>query len=785
MSPKTQEHASFLLGWVSGSGPGDGPAVAGNRLRWRYPASASAGGLPERLILLRAELSVERFQFFKPVPTVGSQPTAFAPEASWRKSTSSAVAKRPLTIEVDPCQAVHFAYDGPATRLSVEDAAGRAFGRFALASGSIFYLEAAEIARLRFGIDGETAPPVRDLRTLDLYGRDHDYPFREVAEISVRKPLLDGASLDDVTSRLGTRPDAEVARAWGEKLVKGLSGFAGLPPEQRQALLAEMEALLGLSGQLAVMAGSGFADGPATGTFNATDRIVNVLQVPSEHSLAYRLIDAGDDRLTSNIAFVDSGLAAALEAPRDFSSNGFAVRPVLINDKAIDGRTHTPETDPPTEAFVAEGQLTWVQQHRFDLGVELHQEVGPSPFLGVGLDESDDVALVPTGFADLDLVGESPLFFKVAFPDAPVRMALRAYDGFDRLSLPTPDLRPELLLDHAPAPPVLTRCEYTPPGVRGSGRITLGRSDGNRWPQDPALARYGDARLFVYRRLREPTEVAVQIASIARGDDEDTLLATLSEPVDAAQFRGGGLLTPTAAYVVVGVEDRRVLRLLIASGLEPVADCTAPGMKPTSHVRLPVTLPTPGPATLTEPADGPGMWSDRTLWAEDQEPPVETSFDEPLPLPNGRADVLAYAARFEYRRPVPIYRRAGALSNLVFVQRQPRPPKKPPLFEAAVLGRDHYRRLVVEIRFATRGDGLFEAAINIVPATMADDIFSEAALPGVLGRQRAFQGHALYEIFSSPPPDSRDLLVRIGVKGVDEAGQESIFEVSELLIEAE
>jgi len=756
------------LGWVDGAAPDIGPKVAGARLRWLFPSSevvaGSARGIPKRVRVQRAEFDPKSAR--RPKPTVGSIPTMGAPENVWSVVAPQKVSDSPYVLGLDRAQAIHFGYSGPACTISIEDASGALRSSFAIKNGDIFYLERAAIDRIAFSLPQSAGISLTDLRSLDLFRTNIDLNFKDIAEIAVGVALDQRPAFAELAKRLGSAPTPGVDMAW-KLFADAVARLPTLPAGEYAAMLSQIDSILGLSWQLSVIAGFGFVDGPAPSGMALDKRLGPVLPSPSKMSLAYRVVDEASS-LKSNVTFVDGGVALPLDPPQGFAlSKETYVRPITVNEnppqKPTDPKGST------KSSFVTEGKISWAQKHQWAIGLEIEESVSKSDWLGTATDTGDIFILRPSTTEGLNYRGQSTHAREVSFVDVGLSYRARCFDGFDRTSAFAQKVRTDLTLDYVPPAPTLSSCSFAPPEGSGSGRSTLKRVVDSQALKE--LVRFTDARLFAYRRASEPSSLAVNVMAV--GPLHDGLITvTLNRRIDSARFQGGRLLLEQDSFDIAAIKGQD----LEVKAIRSSATASACG---NSWI-----VPHSGAASVLDAFSAKHLWTQRTLWSDTDEPASDVTFDESLPVPEGKADSVVYAARFEYRRAVRATRSVGDFSNTVFALRMPREPKLPPPFSVALLGRDFYGRMLVEITLSAPAPKQ-QFSVGWRQGRELDAGAAKAPLlDGQIGPQAPYQETVLYEALPYADPEREDVYYTIGVKGSDEAGQESQWRLMEVLVEA-
>lgn len=727
------------LGWVT-------DAPAGNRLRWHYPLQTPDGGgfldLPETIIVERAWLDEDI-----PTPDYGTGLLALpqvslppVPFSWWDGPTTVNLGGFvPLAHTLSrPVQAVRFTYRGPATRLLVydSDADRLVFDRM-LADGQPVILSAAAMDLFVFLTYSAT---LENFYTLDLY-LNRKLDWHEIARIHVRETL--NASLDQAARRYDLPPTLS-KQEWDEFVQLAQEGEASSPATLVEGEPSAWEAFMmatGIRWEHALLFGHAFFDGPRN-ELPDLDEIAEDLLLPAipPTAVAYRVREAKKRVGNSNLVVCPPWPAAPLIAPGQPQYQLPAVR-------------LTTDVDTGQPKFEATYGLTWGQVDPLALGVEIVEEISPSPTIG-SAGESLTYHSRSRLPEDPPLEGILARAQDVPFHDVKLRCRARATDGWDRVSAFSPwTPYTALNLIHEPQPPALLAARHQ----SGTARLTRQTGDPNfpDWQPDLVVKNDAGARLFIYRRTASPIQANVTVGNPLPVSGGRYRATVSGSPVTLSTFLKGFLSVPPfkATIIQVGAGD---VTFELGDGE--------------------TTLFSAGPGQLLQSPQDLSLW---TKVADFAIPglPAELLFADPVPGPSGKADVLSYQARLSFLG------RIGPPGNSVQALRIPPVPVVPPPFDVEMLGVDFYNRTMVKITLTTPvSSGLFtiwwaEGALN--PAQ-----FDGKGVPGEYRAQSVYQQRYLFDVLAIPLPQTAARTITIGLQQVNEGGGQSPFKTVQVSLPA-
>jgi hypothetical protein len=727
------------IGWLP-------DAPKGNRLRWSFPSGEikSRGrfiGFPETVVVERAPVD-EDIPQVKPTPTAilglpAAVPvTATAPFSWWdNHGTVNLAGFPPLRHQLpSPIQAVSFQYMGPAARMLVMDRENdRLVADRMVSNGDAVYLESPAMDEFIFLA---FAASLNNFRTLDLF-KNRGLTWETIAEIRVA--ATGDFPYDEVAVRYDMPPTLSPDE-WKE-----LVELAKLAQESKPSTLVEGDPTpwesffmaLGIRWELALLYGHGFFDGPRT-NLSPLDEIDESKLLPNvpPQAMAYRVRDRDKRVPNSNIVVCPPWLAAPLLQP---SLPQFVDPEVGLTDEG---------------KFEATLGMRWQLFDARAIGVEVEEEIGPSPSLGTqaqtnAFENRSRRPEVPP------LHGETARVFDVPFHDVRLKARARATDGWDRVSVfsawtpPTP-----LNLIHEPPPPPLASVRYN----GGSVRIVrqVGDPDLPDWQPD-RVTEQAAGKVSIYRQSVQP-----RVENVTAG-----------APVHAE-----GRLYKTVIPGVVGGSDFSQGYLIAGRVKASVADISGSEFffEAPDEGGGSVTLFDAGPAKLQQNP------LDESLWVKVAEFPAvglpeELVFSDPVAGPTGKADVLSYTARISYLG------RLGPASNVAQAVRIPATPAVPPPFTVEILGIDFYDRTMVKIRM-TNPVSSGKYSVWWADGSLTSSQFNSQAVPGEYGVQTAENGLFLYDVFSLPVPKNVNRTVTIGVQQVNEAEGQSNFSTVQMVLNA-
>jgi len=776
---------------------------SGNRLRWLYPSgtpSAVSGpplGIPDRFIVERADLGSNLEDFFTPKPSVGRRPTMFAPNRAWVNLSPLAAGTLSFDLPTS-AQALYFEYSGEPCEVLVEDTEGASLTRYALRPNSQFYVELPDIRRVRFSSARNTATKIK---FLDLYNDAwlNDSSWHPIAEIDVKATvkaaslLLSGGNpvLPGLSWRLADSGslDPETVEAWKSTLeAYNYTSGGGSDLPQGISYWDILSLATQSTWKMSVLSGFGYIDGSRASQIYSRDHEppgVQYLNAPSQQSLAYR-VRTEDPHQRSNYVVVDPGRAPDLEAPIPFSSEGFVVRPTMVNANT-DGTNVLPlNPSSQTPELQAIGQIKWTQRNYWETGLALSIK----QMTQASGDDGVPIRYTPAIFSGLDRVGQANLEFEVSGGDWRIDFSGRSFDGWDRLSTAS-SAHAMPNLDFQPPPPVLGEGYFDAKNMT----VKLSKDPTSDWKLDKFSTTH-TPYVFVWQRTGTPSSAEVTITNVVP-QGGGSYQITLSETVDADRFADGQITANPISAQIDSITGK-VLTVLFVKEISGCGDTVV-------HAGPQVFQA--GPATVIQSASHRSLWvSTGKDWPLEQGTGGSLVLAKDVTVPNQtspleHAEVALFAARVELRDvQVPHPPLEGPFSNTVPVLKLPLPPPDPGRFKIEAAGVDYYGRTIIEISLIEFEDGILEVLWSLSAEAWRSTTWSPAGrLPhaafhpdrqqiefgkeskrGVIGRQAAFEGNLLYDVL---PIDyyNKDVWITIGVRRLNEAGVASDFSFGEYL----
>jgi hypothetical protein len=701
------------IGWVN-------EKPDGNRLRWSYPVSAldASGrylGLPRRIMIERAPVSNR--DLFHP-----RQATVSFPHSWWE-----ALPDHPLNpfILVEtynlptPVQAVYFRYeDGPQLRvLARNTSTDTIHADRTVPNGGDFYLEAPAIDQLVLVSSGGK---LLNLRVLNLF-RDRNLEWRRIAVVEVAD------SLDLPFAAVATRMDGSVTigpAEWSDLVSAGQQAQTSDPANpsaNRPTAWQSYQMLLRLRWELAVLAGSGFFDGPRSQA-PAQDEVGELLGGLPPVSMAYRVSEPEGRVGRSNIVICPPQPAYPLPAPPAPTYENAEVR--------LEG----------SHRFVASLTFRWQQYDPRAIGVQVEEQVGPSAALSTPA-SVDVFETRPPRLKGDNLDNQLARHFDVPFHDIRLRTRVRAVDAWDRTSVFSP-WSPEtpLALRHTVTPPGLVSAGYT------GGTVRLQRNPA--WQPDIIVQKAG-GQVVVYRQVGAPrVESFAATAPVPLGAGR--YKTTLTGVNNAGDFRGGRLIAGRLKVNIESITGADFFFRQPDNGAGAAALFAA------------------GQVTLQEDFKSLRLWQVVVGFPAVSLPPELVFSDSPPGSGN-----VNYCLR------VAFLGRTSPGSNIVTALRHATSPTKPPPFIVHFLGRDFYQRALVRLDFTAEVNGSY--TIWWADGWVHADHFDRRAVPGEYSNQPV-QDRSLYDLLSFPRNQNIARRVTIGVQRVTVAGGQSRFEVVQVLL---
>ena len=692
-------------------------APAGNRLRWRADACSKIEiqraplkpwtSTPSSLGPALVELAP--FDWWTPL---GAVPITGSPCATWTAAT--------------PVQAVCFAFSGPDAVCLVLDPFARRIARVAVSEGGNYSFTGALISELRFLTPNAA---LVDLHTLDLTVH-RDLPWQPIATVPQLAPkdlptaltrLPDGVLQDGVVPEGATFDDDVWA---GLRLLSTGSFPDGVPIDDRFPGPGGVADLLGSSQfWMAVLAGTGFIDGPRT-VDDLVDSIVPGAGLNGPQPVAYRVLDAATGQ-ASNLAVSSGRPVPGLPTPTGVSLTAASVR--MADSGGNLGAT-----------LVSTSELAgWPMLGRL---YERHYSASPATGAPASDEASEHRGLGREGTTPEPLSCTDP----VASWDLTASVRYAAFDGWDRVSEFSPWSAPRPLdVHHFPVGPWFAVATQTSSGVR----LTPAKP---AWAPDAFVARL-NSRVVIRRRIA--TSPAVRAATIgsALSRDDASVHVTLDPSLEATEmdtFSGGTLVVAGRTYPILAL-DADGASLLIVRGYSGAAN-----------------LPAPGPAMLHQSNSHPNLWVEV---ADLPAIPLPPSVDIVDPWAPGETSRV-YAASVDFDPGAGREASTGPIGPSVHCLAWQQRPDPPPPITARVLvseptGRsdvDTYGRLLVEVTFAAAApDG---DLYTVWWCEGGPERFQAARSAGVSGPQPALSGLKLFDALALPVPIPA--LVTIGVTHV-------------------
>jgi len=737
------------IGWINDSRP------RGNRLRWTYPfTQVTLGdrylGLPKRFFIERTPVNED---LWKPpdVKAKDGTPVSGAwmayPVSWWSAPLDYWLADAFTLIRLQaPAQAVRFVYHGPDSLMRIKDLTNqRLLLERPVTNGEFVFFASGCIEEVVFL--GPISVHVEAFSFLDLFA-NRPGQWDLIAEIDVRAPLEQAASLAQVSGRVGAKlliGDPEWKQLFEQvQKAKASTPLTDQPwrvnmrainpaaKEGEPSAWQDLEMVLGLRWQFACLLGFGFHDGPRRNFCQFDDvRKHLLLKQPPAGPVAYR-VSCDDGRVgPSNLVICPPYLAGKLAVPGE---------PAYINPEVrLAG-------DGSMEATLG---MDWIQHDFNALCVEIEETVGASQARGSAAQTNRFECRQADPTAAL-LAGNMERRFSVAWHDVSLQARARALDGWDRVSAFSSLSAPvNLELVHAPYPPNLLSAKY----VQGLTSLELDPA----WSPDP-LVEAANGKVFIYRR--DPNKL-IKTATI-----------TLKEPLPAGSYYQASYSAPAGfnpqafenGTIVIG-QTRLELLEITASKVSFQLPLDSAGT---------VSVYKPGQATIHQDQ------KDASLWVKLHELPAANlpafvQVNEPLAFPTGKADVLQYSARLSYLG------RLGPFGNLASDFRVPKAPNPPPPFTVELQGVDFYSRTLVKITLtkAAKSSELFRVWWATGDYSAPNAGFADEAVAGLYDSQAALNGKILFDLLPLPiHPESHALLttITIGVQQVNASGGQSKFE---------
>lgn len=706
------------ISWVD-----DDPA--GVRLRWRFPADLV--GLPDHVVIQRAPV-------LKWDQNRGTTATDVIPRHWWDLVGDVHLAGvPPLDHHFDaPVDAVRYT-QRRAARVLAFDETHRLVDDRLVADGEMVEITRPRMRMLRFLAFDVT------LQNLEVLGLDADrgLEWTHLARIAVAGPLH--GPFADVDPRLRSNPLDDAMWTDMRKLVEQAESGPGVWPAAELTPWQALDVVLGMRWAHAVVAGSGFVDGPGHSAAKVDEVDPDVLlKAPPTVAYAYRVMEAGSDGHAgerSTVAVVAPGMAPPLGTPLSPVYSGGTVRLRL------------------DATYEATATASWLHTDPTALGVVIEELTSGSPSTGAPaateyVESRSRRPEDPPSAGSLVRVRDVPAY------DVTLQARAAAVDGWDRQSaLSGWGAAASLHLVHNPQPPALKSGRW----VAGTTRLNLTppAPGGQPWSADPLVIAAGGA-VVVCRRTRDPVRAAVTTGAAAPINDE-LLDVPLSGVPSGVSFTGGRLL---AAGRSVGIVAER------------------PGF-------VTVAVPAGGGGTSLSLPAGAGILVEDALasaaWTEVHSVPVtavptQLVFIEPLPLSPTGADMCVYALR------VGFLGRRGPFGNAVAVSRLITSPPAPPPFTVDLLDVDHLRRTLVQIELITPASG--EHVVAWARGTMTAEEFATGAAEGDIGPVAPHDGRLLHDVLSLPIPRSVAETVTVGVAKVGPAGTRSPYTTVQVTVPA-
>lgn len=697
----------------------------GVRLRWRFPAELL--GLPGHLVIQRAP--VREWDQSR-----GKSVTAVIPQHWWEFVGDVHLYGVPVLDHhfATPVDGLRYTQRRAARVLAFDETARLVDDR-TVADGETVEIARPRIRTLRFLAFDVT---LQNLEVLDL-DAERGLDWTKIARISVAGALH--GPFADVESRLPSNPLDEARWTDVRKLVQHAEGDPGSWPAGEPTPWQALDVVLGMRWAHAVVAGSGFVDGPghSSATVDDVDRDA-VLEGPPTTAYAYRVTELdpeGRPGQRSTVAVVPPGTAPPLATPLAPSYGGATVR--LREDGA----------------YEATATASWSQTDPMALGVVLEERTSASPSTGAPatVDQVESRSRRPE---DPPSAGSLVRVRNVPAHDVTLGARATALDGWDRQSTTSAWGPPATLqLVHNPTPPLLRSGRWS--GGTTLLDLTPPAPGAPPWSADPLVTSTG-GDVVVCRRTRDPVRAAVTTGAAVPLNDE-LLDVPVSGVPAGVSFTGGRLLAGGRSVAVVA-QRPGFLTLAVPAG----GGGTALGLPP-------------GAGILIEDAMASAAWIEVHA-VPATAVPAQLVFTEPHPLPPSGADVCVYALRVRFLG------RRGPLGTAVAVSRLITSPPAPPPFTVGLLDVDHLRRTLVEIELTTPASG--EHVVAWAPGTMAGAEFAVSAAEGDLGPIAPHDGRLLHDVLSLPIPRSVAERVTIGVAKLGPAGTRSPYTTVQVTVPA-
>jgi hypothetical protein len=676
------------LGWVD-------EEPKGNRLRWHVPFDDPAAPpglhLPSRILVERAPVDA-------PVPPANRGADAY-PSFWWDERGDVPFAGLGMPFELplaSPVEAVRFSVLRP-LRVVAQDSSGRVVVDLDAMAGPVD-IQGSRIARVLVFVGSGT---LHDVRTLDL-SASRQLNFQPLVEMTVDASF--GEPFESVQTRWAA-PASITSSEWADVQDTVARARAGVAAQIDPRI--ELQFMLGVSWELAVLAGNGIADGPKLRQTDLDDILGAPLEALPPVGMAYRITDL-DTGEASNIAIAPARLATRLTRPK----------PPRFADAIT--RVAVPKNGGPLTLRTT-ATLAWAGADPASDGIAFEEE--RSTATNSVLDRFDHRSRQPD---DPPGGGTVPRVIEGTELLTGLRARAATVDGWGRrsgFSTFGPRVVPDFL--HSPPPPPLESAAST------GARTTVIRRSG--WSADAFVAA-ARGEVVTLRRIAHPRQADVTVTTplpIEGGYRTDVTGAP-----SLSDFIGGQLRSGTFSATV---------RTTTASSVElTVPESTGVG-----------TVFSAGNARLTQSPSFSGSWMPVARFPATALPAL-LEFRDGVP-----ADALTveYAARLEWGGR--IGRIGGAVTAPITRSR----PDIPPRFTVAFLGSDVFERSVLAITF-TSAPAQLSHRVWWGRGTLTEEVLGQEGGMGLWGAQLPRNRVLFDEIPIGRGP--RPIALTIGVGATDE-----------------
>jgi hypothetical protein len=823
----------------------DDGELSGIRLRWNFPLfnqdGTFANCLPDRVIVHRDIRPISSVYIPKS-PDVGLTPIALYPDYCWRSKLIVQVSSNPAVFEFrqndgarTAVQAINFGYRGTPTVLKVLGANGKCLLIARVTDGAEVYFDAAEI--IRFELGGAANVFLSNPRCLDILGGGELHIDNPIAELEVRRPLVESIGIDEgalrlnglagssgTTTTLPTGQDFMDAADWKELIALGSEVAApvcvGQPAldiiDGAEISKTDLFMVAAVSRwEMAPRLGFGFRDGK-----NRSRSKYDYVSGP-ELNLGFRkevafyqvraVWDKAGRQVASNVASSRLDESFGISRPSElqylarvsgkFDSDFIAISPVTTNVPSSSVDT------PGIDRFAAQTLLRWSHfDHQRVSGILISEQV-KSPN---GNSVLKHEWIPHRGVFDEGFRGNARHNLQVDLDDT-VTSEIRSFDGWDTVSPDMIAATPKVVLSYAPAAPKLACATHrasldevdgqvlierlvTAPGFRPSC-LPATPADGSaaldfaEWQPDALLQtiiqKNFQFRLELMESIKRPKRIETNIREYGR--DGRGGFVRIADPVDFQDYVGGALDAENGRYHVRSfVSDRLYIGRFEASlsdGFDQDGTCQLTSAATNLDE---MDEPLIGRCTLSQNHDADEFWQTVKVVAQIGADPIDFTFlAQPLtPRPVDLPDTVEYRLRLVGQRNTQMV--IGEYSNFVTAQRLPMRPPKPRGLVVRQLGYDYYDRLLVCVQLMPQ-DVPGNYRIFFAPGQLdVPEAFIAAAEPATLiGQQSVGSSLTLFEALPIGRNFQTDRVMTIGVSRMNAAGTSSAPAIGVIIVPVE